>query len=407
MRKLLPLLLLSGLNAQAQTHPVVYINFTSHNEQADNLQNPLNYNVMKTKVIQLAGIMNSKGAAWNLETCDGFPKGAVAAESNYITSSVFKTITSGVYADNIEIDPRPKVIDTNTFNIADTYRLLDTMGCNPTATLGGFVYASANQSQQQIDWFRYQDTIVGKQYPWVKWKANLMWGAGSFPPHTNDLNDWGIWKPDMVSYTTTEASFRVHNPNNTVWYVGNGCQPIYALDSLEDYQQILNPLRSFIDSLQHDLLPQNRFYVYSITINQSQFGPTLFSKISAVCDSINNWGTTKVQWANLSEKFDLFQAWQSTSGETSSMWNCNQSWLDVVEDAIRIVSIYPNPAIDELTVTLSDASQHSYALLDALGHEVQSGKVQGKSTIDIGNLNCGMYFIRIDQQHMERFIVNR
>jgi len=107
------------------------------------LQLTNNFNLTNPKVIQLADIIDSKGASWNLETCEGYPTAALNIQG--VNSNVFKTLVSGSYADNIEIDPRPKTSFPNFFNIADTYHLLDTLGANPTHTVGGFVYATSDQ----------------------------------------------------------------------------------------------------------------------------------------------------------------------------------------------------------------------------------------------------------------------
>ena len=42
--------------------PKIYINFVSHNEPGNNLQTSLPFNVMVPKVLQLATIIDSKGA---------------------------------------------------------------------------------------------------------------------------------------------------------------------------------------------------------------------------------------------------------------------------------------------------------------------------------------------------------
>jgi len=399
---------LLSLQLYAQA-PVVYINFVSHNEPNENLHTNLNYQVMKAKVLQLASIIDLKGASWNLETCDGFARGAWNNEVNPLLSNVFKTITSGTYSDNIEIDPRPKTSDTLLYNIADTWHYLDTLGCFPTETVGGFLYATQNVSAQAIDWWQFQDTIIAKSFPWEKWKANIMWGAGSYTPHTNDLNDYGIWKPSAVSYTATFDSFYVHNPYNTVWYMGNGCQPIQSLDSLESIHDILNPLRDFIDSIQNGLLPQNKFYVFSVTINQREFGPMLFQKIGDLCDTINNWGASKIIWKRLSEKFTLFQNWQFSSGQQYSQWNCGQSpatGISETNNNTGIYTIYPNPANGLYSFEFSDKKVHLIEVFDVFGKLVLKKEIVTQDKVDLSFVSPGLYFLRVDKTGNRRIVRN-
>lgn len=374
--------------------PVVFINIVSHNEPGDNLQNSLKFNTMNTKVLQLASIVDSKGAKWNLQTCDGYPTGAFNLQT--INSNIFRTLKSGTYADNIEIDPRPKVLDTTKMNIADTYRLLDTLGCNPSTTLGGFVYATTNQSIAPIDWFKYQYTITGKKYPWKTWKANLMWGAGSYQPHTNDLNDYGIWKPDTVSYTATQAKFYTHNPNRAVWFIGNGCQPIYALDSTENEQIIITTIKNFVNQVQTGVVPKNKFYGLSVVINQSHFGPTLFQKVSNVIDSVNSWGTNKIQWQKLTEKLSLFQGWQTSSGLQYSQWLCGQTVGVEEKNSNKDLSIHPNPTNDFFAITFDDKNQHLVRIYDMIGNLIFTNQVTNSWSYDISNYSKGVYLIKVD-----------
>ena len=383
--------------------PVLYINFVSHNEPYDYLNQPTKFNAMNPKVLQLASIIDTKGASWNLETCEGYPTAAFNLQG--VNSNIFKTLVSGSYADNIEIDPRPKTSFPNAFNIADTYRLLDTLGCNPTNTLGGFLYATSDQNAQQIDWFQFQDTILGITYPWKKWKAKLMWGAGSYEPHTNDLNDYGIWKPDTVSYTNTYTSFYNHNPNRSVWFIGNGCQPIYALDSTENEQIIISDIRSFIGNLQNGSLPQNKFYVQTVTINQSHFGPSLFQKISNICDSINTWGASKIQWATLTQKFALFEAWKFNTSQEYSQWLCGQSvGKDFSSNNLNYYSIFPNPTQGKFSLSFLDFDTHNVEVYDVIGNLVVEKKLSSGEEIDLTQFQDGLYILICDGKSPKKII---
>lgn len=395
MRRILILFaIIVGGNIFSQ-HPILYINFVSHNEPYDNLHQAAKFNAMNPKVLQLASIIDAKGASWNLETCEGYPTAALNLQG--VNSNVFRTITSAPYNDNIEIDPRPKTTFTASINIADTYRILDTLGCNPTNILGGFVYSTSDQSQQEIDWYKYQDTITGIAYPWKKWKAQLMWGAGSYTPHTNDLNDYGIWKPDTVSYTNTFASFYNHNPDRSVWFISNGCQPLYALDSTENEQTIISDIRSFVANLQNGSLPQNKFYVQTVTINQSHFGPTLFQKITNICDSVNSWGTDKIDWAKLTEKFSLFETWQSSTLQEYSQWLCGQSVGLETESVNQFnFDVFPNPASTQFTIRFSDNNSHEIKLFDLIGNLILKKQIASGELIQLDGYSKGMYLVNCD-----------
>jgi hypothetical protein len=277
------------------------------------------------------------------------------------------------------------------------YHILDSLGANPTTTLGGFIYSSTTSTLP--DWFQYQDTIQGISYPSVKWKCNAMWGAGSIPPHDNDLNDYGIWKPD------TTNNFYNSNSNRSVWFIGNGCQPILALDSTENPQDIITPLKNFIDSVQNGLLPQDKFYVYSITINQSHFGPMLFQKISTICDSINSWGTNKIQWATLTEKIDSFTVWQQTPNDYSQ-WLCGQTVTGISENPKTLnYTIYPNPFNSVINIGMYDEKEHHIEIIDFLGRVIATSIIQFATSIDLSKFGNGIYLVRIDNR-TEKIIKN-
>jgi hypothetical protein len=79
--KLIIGLLLSSGSILAQT-PKLYIHIVSHNEPSDNIQSSaLVFNKFKNNALQMANIIDSKNAKWNLQTSDGFVLGALQYQS--------------------------------------------------------------------------------------------------------------------------------------------------------------------------------------------------------------------------------------------------------------------------------------------------------------------------------------
>lgn len=375
--------------------PKLYINIVSHNEPGDNLQQPINFNRSIVWVQQFADLMDSKGAAWNLETCDGFVNGALSIQNGgTMSNDILETLAHPPYDDNIEIDPRNKNLPGN--NVADLWHLLDSCGANPSHNLGGFIYASTQPTQP--DWFQYEDTLWGLTYTDVPWKCNIIWGAGSLPPHDNDLNDYGIWKPD------TSTNFYTHNPARTVWYEGNGCQPIDALDSLEDEQLVINQIKGAVDSIQNQLWPSQLFYCYTVTINQSQFGQMLFRKIGNVIDSVNAIGASKIECATISRKFDAFQVWQGVPDDYSQ-WNCGQTQTGLIEGPLENeVLAYPNPFHARLGLLQNDALDHDVAIYDAMGRLVLRQAIASGAQIDASSWQRGIYLVMVDGSKAQRAV---
>jgi len=292
-------LLLSLGSILAQT-PKLYIHIVSHNEPSDNIESSaLTFNKFKNNALQMANIIDSKNVKWNLQTSDGFILGALKYQSAGTSSTdIFETLSNPPYNDNIEIDPRSK--NKNGRNIADQWYLLDSCGANPTNHLGGCIYSTTNSILQPIDWLQYRNPIIGNIYG-NSWQCSIITGAGSFPPHTNDLNDFGVFKPD------TTNNFYSHNPSKNLWCMGTGCAPL--LDSLDNEQDIIDLIQGQVDSIQNGLWPQDKFYVTRIMTNQREYGPLFFQKISKVIDSLNIIPSSKLQWATIGETFTAFQAW--------------------------------------------------------------------------------------------------
>jgi len=380
-------LLLSIGNAFGQI-PKLYIHIVSHNEPTDNIESSaLIFNKFKNNALQMANIINTKNVRWNLQTSDGFILGALQYQSAGTSSTdIFETLAKPPYNDNIEIDPRSK--NKGGRNIADQWYLLDSCGANPSHNLGGFIYTTTNPSLVPIDWLQYRNPIIGNIYG-NSWQCSILSGAGSYPPHTNDLDDFGVFKPD------TTNNFYSHNPTRNLWCMGKGCAPV--LDSLDNEQVIIDLIQSQVDSIQSGLWPQNKFYVTRIMTNQREYGPLFFQKISKVIDSLNLIPSSKLQWATISETFTFFQAWQTSSGLNYSQWLCGQTTSDIENFGINNkILIYPNPFSNTVSIDFNDAQEHKIEVVDNLGSILYSLIINSNTAIDLSKFSNGLYIVFVD-----------
>ncbi len=380
------LLSFNCLNAQP---PKLYIHIVSHNEPTDTLENAIKYAKAKTNALQLASIVDSKSSGsktvkWNLQTSDGFVLGALADQAS-TSSNIFKTLATAPYNDNIEIDPRSK--NKGGRNVADQYHLLDSLGANPTHTLGGFIWAVCPPaSASSIDWLKYRDTITGNIYK-NKWKCALLSGAGSLTPHCNDLNDFGIFKPD------TTNNFYQHNPNKNLWCMGVGCAPL--LDSMDNEQEIIDLIQGQVDSIQTGKWPANKFYVTRIMTNQREYGPMFFQKIAKVIDSLNLIPNTQLQWATITETFTAFQAWQTTPSDYSQ-WLCGETISGVAEDQPEdLAVIYPNPFSNKIKVETKSNTTEVLELIDFTGRIILQKEIGPQIELNMTDYSNGLYLIRL------------
>lgn len=366
--------------------PKLYVHIVSHNEPTDTLQNIIKFTKAKANALQMASIVNSKNAKWNLQTSDGFVIGALQFDNAGTSSTdIFETLATAPYNDNIEIDPRSKNMGGR--NIADQWYLLDSCGANPTTHLGGCIYSTTNQNLQPIDWLQYRNPIIGNIYG-NQWQCSLITGAGSYPPHTNDLNDFGVFKPD------TTNNFYQHNPNKNLWCMGTGCAPV--LDSLDDEQAIVDLIQGQVDSIQNGLWPSEKFYVTRIMTNQREYGPLFFQKISKVIDSLNAIDTSKIQWAKISETFDAFEAWQQTPADYSQ-WLCGQTTTNITQtEKTNTFNLYPNPSEGVYNIDFNDSNPHLIGVYNVAGKLIHTATVSSKNKIDLTNQPKGLYLLKID-----------
>ncbi|MBN8701692.1 MAG: T9SS type A sorting domain-containing protein [Bacteroidetes bacterium] len=386
------ILLNSLLFAQA---PKLYVHIVSHNEPSDNLQTQINYTKAKNNALQMANIVDTKNVKWNLQTSDGFVLGALQYDNGGTTANdIFEILASTPYNDNIEIDPRSK--NMNGRNIADQWYLLDSLGANPTHHLGGCIYATTNATLQPIDWLQYRNPIIGNVFG-NSWQCSMITGAGSYPPHSNDLNDFGIFKPD------TTTNFYNHNPAKNLWCMGTGCAPV--LDSLDNEQDIIDLIQGQVDSIQQGLWPGNKFYVTRIMTNQREYGPLFFQKINKVIDSLNAIGSNKLEWATISEVFTAFQAWQQTPADYSQ-WLCGQTATGIVTTTLLqdAFTISPNPSNGVCMVSATDFNKHEIVVYDYLGKKIMDATLTQKCELNLSNLNSGIYQLLIDGAFISRIV---
>ncbi|MBC5834904.1 T9SS type A sorting domain-containing protein [Flavobacterium sp. F372] len=64
-------------------------------------------------------------------------------------------------------------------------------------------------------------------------------------------------------------------------------------------------------------------------------------------------------------------------------------------DALTIVSLYPNPTRDILNIETNSATKLNYTVINYLGQVVKSGSIENNS-LNVSNLNAGVYILQIN-----------
>ena len=72
--------------------------------------------------------------------------------------------------------------------------------------------------------------------------------------------------------------------------------------------------------------------------------------------------------------------------------------------AQKSIILYPNPAKDEVQVSLHDNLTYELSLMNCMGEKLMTGTMQGSTTIDVSKLTTGVYFLELYQADTHQLI---
>lgn len=369
----------------------LYINLASHNEIQGEFYDTDSSAYVRTRdsLMIVLNKINSIGGKWNFQTCSKFVLGALRWEDAATSGSDMLDLLE--QSGNVQIDPRnKKQFPDYNYNISDVYHLLDSSGVQSTHTVGGFIhYPFANE-----DWTQFRNVTMGSVYH-LPWQADVIWGGGS-PNHSNDANDYGIWKPkDGVD----ETNFYTHAPDSNLWLVGNGCAPLIS-DTTTSVQWIVNLINKNVDDLENGYWPANKFYSLTVMINCRDLDlPNHLKKIDTVLNAIDACvqNSSVLEWATITEKLSLFQAWSQTNSIAYSQWSCadaSDPSLGILEATEYDFQLFPNPATYEIAFQTEDLKK-DVIIYSPMGKIVEYFTPQTTETIiELSNFPAGIYLVR-------------
>lgn len=418
----------------SQTAPKLYFNLTSHNEMSstepyDTAPTYTFYKQTRDTIRKIVDLVYAKGAKYNLETCQKFVFGCLHAELAATTSTDIieyaHKLGGAPYGNVVQIDPRYKItpLTTYTYNIADVAHLIDSTGGASSKVLGGFLAYSgtvAATAWSLGDWTTYTTTINGTFNK--PWKADIMWGPGSNPPHTHDINNYGIWKPRGKN---DSIDFFCHDPGQTIWVQGNGCG--WNLTPTISVQTIISQIRTEATKIANGTYPANKFYSGSVIFNFKDLNNSAYptfqmrKELTTLIDSINVMvAQKKIVWTTITQKQDTFNLWSTTKGIAYSQWACGQTTTIAPTCAVSSVKefekddgflkVYPNPAKDELSYELQSLTgkETYFYVYDNLGREVLKKQITepvGKIFLD--NLPVGIYMINTTSTRPKKLLITK
>lgn len=419
----------------SQTTPKLYFTITSHNEMTnsepyDTAPSYTFYTQTRDTLKKIVDLIYSKGAKYNMQTCQKFVFGCLHKELAATTSTDIiqyaYELGGPPFGRVVEIDPRYKTqsFTTYTYNMADVAHLIDSTGAKSSKTVGGFVYYNSTVTATQSysvggDWIPFTNTVIGTLGS--NWKANILWGAGSVPPHTHDASNYGTWKPRG---TADSIDFFCHDPSQNLWIQGNGCS--WVLTPTTNVQAMITEIRTEATKIRNGTYPANKFYNASLMINFKDFGTSTVTptfqmpkQLALVIDSINVMvSQNKMIWATISQKQDTFNIWSTANSIPYIQWRCGQTATVAATCNLASVTefnksddglkLYPNPASSELTYEFQSLNGDKiyFYIVDNLGREVLRKQVAGSNgKIEVESLPPGIYTINATGHRPKKLLI--
>ncbi|MBK5285580.1 MAG: T9SS type A sorting domain-containing protein, partial [Bacteroidia bacterium] len=137
----------------------------------------------------------------------------------------------------------------------------------------------------------------------------------------------------------------------------------------------------------------NDFYSYDPATNLWTIDITSFPALSrqrGISVSVNNeaYIGAGVRYVTSSNTYTYYNDWLKFTDNTTG--------INEFENTHPLISVYPNPVSQNISINLTDNENHSYRIVNALGETIHSGILDGTDkSIDVSTLSSGVYCIAI------------
>ncbi|MBI3680831.1 MAG: hypothetical protein HY235_10580 [Acidobacteria bacterium] len=145
------------------------------------------------------------------------------------------------------------------------------IGVKPSANAGGFLFLPPENPQ---GWEQHEDGIRGRRFPDYFWKADNLWGAGTFLHRGADERRHGMWRPK------DGHNFYEHDASRRLAYIGGNCYSWAGMPADD-----MATLRTRLQELADSKLPKG-FYTANTFVAQGRLTPELLDTMAAGLDSL-------------------------------------------------------------------------------------------------------------------------
>ena len=282
--------------------PPVYLTIVSHNEEGGAgrpvYTADLNYYLQNRSLVKLlAETITSRGATYNFQSDWNYLKAVAMYDVGSVTNDTAgKNIVRWMKEDlGVEVDPHAH---ESQYNYADVAYLIEQLGVTTSKNVGGFLYDPPDNPQ---GWEQHEAGISGWIYPSYFWRADNLWGAGTYLHLGNDDASSGIWRPK------DRYNFYVDDPNQRLLYIGGGCGS--------------PPVLQLLDDIQTGSAPAGGFYTANLMMIQDWMTTQSIAQLGSFIDSMAPYvAQGRVQWVTLTQMADL---WRTQYGSQPSRYDCS------------------------------------------------------------------------------------
>lgn len=378
----------------------IYLNLISHNEVTDTFDyknSSADYWLVTNIARELADTIISKKAKWNIQVDGNYIIGNIKHDNAYTNNNdLLEWASKSAYIDVDGHNHFDSVV--NPYNFADLAHLLqDSCGVVFSKNLTAGSWQTPIQT-----WTQYQNPVNGYTFKSYVYQADLLWGGGS-PGHTNDINDFGVWKPTAP---TNGLTFRQHSATNHLTYIGGGCKDevSFAIDPKTgkikySTDEIVRNVKFMADYFNSLTPTGNEFYTLNMVVNFRDFPniPSFADSIAKIIDGLDSYVKNgKIVWATLAEKYNMWYN-QHTNPNDHFNYECQNVPLAINQKSAQLtfLDIYPNPTHGSFTVE-SDVKIYGVEINSIAGKLVQSAEYFNDKQVTVPfDLPPGLYLLRI------------
>ena len=277
----------------ASGRPPVLVSIVMHNEEPrtgqypDFVEDEEAFWEHRSGLVRFVEMLRANGVAFNYQSDWNFLM-AVGLYDTGTPETNGKNVVRYIADLGFEVDPHAHETE---YNYADVAYLVQSLGVEPSHTVGGFIALPPEESKLEYFW----QPIISTLDSTYTWQAEILWGGATLY-HTADQPLWisGVWKPRDNDH------FLEHDEMAPLPYIGNyGSQ-----------------CEQLVQMQQEGRLQEDRIYTCTLFVSQNfLLEPDFISGFEQRLQALEAMGN--VRWLSLSEVIEI---WRTEYGSRPNLF---------------------------------------------------------------------------------------